>query len=302
MHNFTKILINLMIMLVSAMPAYGKATQPKIVVSTTPVASLVKMLVGPNAEVIALNNTAGCPHHYHGRPSDQQKIQTADMVIYINERFDGYMAKMTEHYHGVKFKISDISTINLTAGGTTNWHFWLDPDKAILFQTALLAQIQQTFPQIAPAIAPRFDLVIAKMQELKKLRQHAMQNITRVILLTDSLEHLFNQTNIEVIKSYKRENSSLKYLSDLTKIIKQHPSTCLVLDQSQDPKLYDRFHRQIAVADGENWLADQVREELFSTKYREIINSLPEIATTPQKHYHSAAPVSYISLVTGYCK
>lgn len=57
----------------------GSDYSPKIVTSTTPIASIVSVLVKDKARVVAINDvSSGCPHHYHMKPSDKDKVVGAD--------------------------------------------------------------------------------------------------------------------------------------------------------------------------------------------------------------------------------
>ena len=90
-----KLLLSLI--LISSFSANAK---PKIVTSITPIASLVSMLTQDEAEVIAINVSSGCPYHYQMKPSDKQKIFDAKILIYIDEGFDSFAAKLAEKFKG----------------------------------------------------------------------------------------------------------------------------------------------------------------------------------------------------------
>jgi zinc transport system substrate-binding protein len=254
--------------------SYGK---PRIVVSTTPVASIVSMLTGHEADVVTIDTAASCPHHYHARPSDKKKIQDADMVIYIDNDFDNYMPKMLENYLGIKFRSGDIAEIKAAGPDEiVNWHFWLDLDKVYIFQIALAKKINTSFPKLAPAISKNLLESQRKIAELAELKKATMNDLQDIILLTDSLEHFFNNEKIKVTKLYQKENTSLKYLNNLTDLINKGVHTCLVIDQSQNSEFYKKFNQTVIVLDGENWSIDDktIKDNLFFIKYLELIHKL----------------------------
>lgn len=255
--------------------AYAK---PRIVASSMPLASIVLMLTGENAEVVTIDTAGSCPHHYHARPSDRLKFQNAAMVIYIDDDFEGYMSKMLQDYSGVKVKISDISEIKMkNSDGEVNWHFWLDLDNVLALQIILAEKIKAIYPELDIVISENLAKYRERIFELTLLKRAELENLNEIILLSDSLEYFFSDIEVKLIKLYKRENSSLKYLGNLEESIKEQSKQCLVIDESQDPKSYQRFNKKIIQLDSENWNAsDKIKKDgsLYFVKYLEMINKL----------------------------
>ncbi|XVN42734.1 MAG: zinc ABC transporter substrate-binding protein [Candidatus Rickettsia vulgarisii] len=99
----------------------------KIVTSITPLAGIVSMLVKDQAEVVAIASNNDCPHHYNLKPSDLQKVQDADIVLYINEEFDGFVSKLMSQNNKNIVRVSDFPRLNLIKDNHyNNWHIWLD--------------------------------------------------------------------------------------------------------------------------------------------------------------------------------
>ena len=163
---------------------------PKIATSITPIASIVSMLTENNAEISAINVSAGCPHHYQMRPSDKEKIASAKMLIYIDDHFDGYAAHLASNFKGKVIKISDFDSINfLDEDGQKNWHFWLDLDNVLALQEELATIIKSEIPELAKIVDDNMNKAKAKIKSLKRLKKHDLASHGEIVVLSDSLAH-----------------------------------------------------------------------------------------------------------------
>jgi ABC-type Zn uptake system ZnuABC Zn-binding protein ZnuA len=262
-------------LIILSFTAYGK---PKIVTSTSTLASIVLMLTGDAVEVVTIDTEGSCPHHYHARPSDRLKFQDAALAVYIDDNFEGYMPGMLKNYSGIKVKVSDISKVKIqNLNGETNWHFWLDLGNVLALQIVLAEKIKDIYPELDDVISENLARSREKLFELSLLKRAELQDLDELVLLSDSMEYFFSDLNVKLIKLYQNENFSLKYLSDLEENIKEQSRQCLVIDESQDPNSYQRFNKKIIQLDSENWATnDEIKNDgsLFFVKYLEIINKL----------------------------
>lgn len=255
--------------------------RPIIVTSTTPVASLIAGIVGNNADVYAINNDGSCPCEFNALPSDKDLVLKADMVIYINDRFDAFMPGLMKSYNGPKFMISDIGSINfMGSDGQINWHFWLDLENVRNLQNTLAEELARSFPEMAEAIEQNLNSYINEINNLQQLRQNKMRDLRELLILTDSLEHFFNSNttgNFSIMRLYQSEKPSLKFYSVLHKSIK--PEQCIVLDEHQNDKIVQKYSNQVIKVQSENWPAEKnhpINSKLFISKYMDIINRITE--------------------------
>ncbi len=251
---------------------------PKISTSITPIASIVSMLTENNAEISAVNVTAGCPHHYQMRPSDKEKIASTKILIYIDESFDGYAAHLASNFKGRVVKISDFESINfLDEEGQKNWHFWLDLDNVLALQEELAAIIKSEIPELAKIVDDNMNKAKAKIKSLKRLKKHDLASHGEIVVLSDSLAHFVKGMDGSVIKLYQKHSSSLKDFDNLEYILNTDQPQCIALDSLQDPKIYEKYKKKIVQLDTENWeipndMSDSC--DLFCTKYLKMINQL----------------------------
>lgn len=247
----------------------GHSHLPKIVTSTTPIASIVAGIIGDAAEVVAVNDgSSGCPHHYHLKPSDKDKTTNAKILIYIDDNFDGFAAKLFQNSTGKIVKISDMKSINfIGADGKRNWHFWLDLNNILALQAEISELLIAEFPDKKDSILENKTKADKKIQKLISLKSEGLQNLSQLALMSDSLEHFATNIDAPTIRLYQKPNASLKGLTQLDQALSVKMQQCIVLDSEQDPKLFAKYNKKIVTLESENWSLHQVHHNHHDHKH-----------------------------------
>jgi zinc transport system substrate-binding protein len=144
---------------------------PNVVVSIPPVHSLVAAVMEGVASPDLLVPAGASPHAFALRPSDMRSLHAADLVVWIGESLERFLAKplamldqTTERI--TVAKVPKIKLLNSRQRG--GWsdsghaetghvhaidpHLWLDPDNA----RVIVTQVAQHLMQIDPANARRY--------------------------------------------------------------------------------------------------------------------------------------------------
>lgn len=252
--------------------------KPKIITGITPVASIVAMLTRGSAEVIAINNSSGCPHDYMLRPGDMEKAKEASLLIYIDENFDGYMQHISSKSNATTVKISDMKSINfLVENGKINRHFWLDLNNILLVHEELAQIIGREIPELKEEVYKNKKIAADKIKNLIDLKQNELVSMQKIIIVSDSLEYFFQNIEGNIIKIYQNNASSLKGYNNIEQIMATEESQCIVMNINQNTDLYKKFHKKILMLDSENWLLDKDindNYDFFIVKYLQMINQL----------------------------
>lgn len=255
-----KIILLALVLCANFMPSfahsdYSHSHLPKIVTSTTPIASIIAGIIGDAAEVVAVNDgSSGCPHHYHLKPSDKDKTTNAKILIYIDDNFDGFAAKLFQNSTGKIVKISDMKSINfIGADGKRNWHFWLDLNNILALQAEISDILIAEFPDKEDIILANKEKADKKIKELAELKSEGLQNLSQLALMSDSLEHFATNIDARIVRLYQKPNASLKDLAQLDKALSVKMQQCIVLDSEQDPKLFAKYNKKIVTLESENW-------------------------------------------------
>ena len=279
-NNFKKLIL----VLIFAFLSNTASAKPNILVSITPIGSLTAILVQDKANVIVINDSAGCPHEHSIKPSDKLLIEKADMVIYVDENFDNLTSSIMKNYQGKKVRISDFTSINFKGTDEiTNWHFWLDLENVKALEQNLAAIIVQHFPEIKEDVEQNLSEALSGIQKLEKLKQSKLTNLAPMVLLSDSLEHFFKSLKVDYTKHFHTHNNSLKNIKKLNSIFESNSAKCLVLDAEQNSESYEKYGKLIIQLDSENWsIPDEASSDvtnaglraLFVNKYMEMIDKL----------------------------
>ncbi|WP_342272104.1 metal ABC transporter substrate-binding protein [Candidatus Tisiphia endosymbiont of Parasteatoda lunata] len=263
------------IMILLSQVSFANVGRIKIVTSITPLASIIAMLVKEQAEIVAIANNNDCPHHYNLRPSDLKKVKDADIVFYIDEQFDGFAGKLMNGHSKNVIKISNFNRLKIISNDSySNWHIWLDLDNVKILLEQLSQILVGRFPEISSAVYQNFEEAKKQIDDLAKIKHQRLASLTDVILLSDSLEYFFDNSQKRVAKLYSSDQKSLKYISNLEHLLSMSHSKCLLLSLDQDVALYKNFKVEVVAIESENWQVTNINSDLFYNQYLKIINQM----------------------------
>lgn len=269
-----KIKIFIIFILFTNFTALAKA---KIVTSITPLASIVAMLVKDDADVSSIVTSNICPHHYHLKISDLDKIKKADIVIYIDDQFDNFVPKLVNTNNSNIIKISRFKSLQIIDNnGHPNWHFWLDLSNVQILLEELSLKLAGYFPEKRAKIYHNLSKAKERIGDLAAMKIKILANLPRLILLSDSLEYFFIDNKSELYKLYQPNHKSLKYLAKLQQLIKEPNNKCLILSKDQDGKFYQKFNCPIIQLDSENWQTS--KEKMVDLFYHQYLKMIKQVA------------------------
>ncbi|WP_410526180.1 metal ABC transporter solute-binding protein, Zn/Mn family [Rickettsia endosymbiont of Urophora cardui] len=260
--------ITLLYLLFFSFTSYAK---PKIVTSITPIASIAAMLVKDKADIESLAVSNGCPHHYNLKPSDLAKVKNANIAIYIDEEFDGFADELINNHANTIIKISDTEDLKIIKD---NWHIWLDLDNTRIILQKFAKIFSEKFPDLQQDINNNLELAMKELQDLQETKNNEFANIKDVILLSDSSEYFFIDTNIRTTKLYSDSQKSLRYFSKLDSLTKESNNKCLVLSTEQNPNLYNKLNVKTVILNSENWDIKNIDSESYRNQYLQMINQV----------------------------
>ncbi len=150
------------------------ADPPRVVASIKPVHSLVAAVMDGVGIPALLIHGGGSPHASALRPSEAQMLQEADVVFWIGEALEGFLAKplqtLPHNAHVVALQQADgLTLLSSREGGAweaeahdhryrpepaqpheafnNDMHIWLDPVNAQAMATAIADTLRQVDPQ-----------------------------------------------------------------------------------------------------------------------------------------------------------
>ncbi|KJV56750.1 periplasmic solute binding family protein [Orientia chuto str. Dubai] len=232
-----------------------------IVTSSTPIAAIVKAIVQDLAEVESLEfGQNSCSHGYQFKPSDIYKIQSADLIIYIDDRFEHYMTKLSTFCQSQVIKLSGIEGISLINNGIrNNWHIWYDIDNIKLISLELYKILTNKLDHyLKQDLFKSYQEFIVQLNVIQEKKNDLFKNFFRDIIVLDSaIEYFFNCNKAKVIKVPINCHRGI-ILSTIQKIrsLSKKKSLCVILGQQENIKnLNALFNDKIKVIrlDREAW-------------------------------------------------
>lgn len=255
----------------------------QIVTSNVPIAAIVKAIVKDLAKVESLEfGQTGCSHGYQLRPGDIYKIQSADLIIYIDDRFEHYMTKLSSFFQSQVIRLSEIKGISLICNGAShNWHIWYDINNVKLISLELYKLFEKQFDSYArQMLFENYQKFIVQLNIIHEKQIDLFKSLaTDVIVLDSAIEYFFNCNKAKVIKVPTNCHGAVT-LSAMQQIktLSKERSLCLILGQRHEiTHLNALFHDKIKVVrlNSEMWPTKEgIDDELILSKLYDIIAKL----------------------------
>src|SRR5439155_16324741 len=114
----------------SACSGSGVRTGKTVVAAFYPLAWAAQEIGGPGLHVVNLTPAGAEPHDIELTPRDVQKVQSADLVLYLGKGFQPALEKAVASRHGPSLDLlAGQALASAPTGGETalDPHVWLDP-------------------------------------------------------------------------------------------------------------------------------------------------------------------------------
>ena len=163
----------------------ASAQVPRIVATTSDLASLARSVAGETAQVDVMIPPGADPEAFEPRPSDLGKLKGASVVVRVGLGYDHWLDKLLS-MHGdagvnrggpgyvdasvgiplleVRGRSLDPTRADGHAHGLANPHYWLDPQNAEVITGAIAEAIAAVAPQLADHAASRRADFLARLQ------------------------------------------------------------------------------------------------------------------------------------------
>lgn len=243
-----------------ACSASAAETHPTIMVSIKPFYNLcarVMQSVG-KPELLLQNNAS--PHDYQLKPSDIQKIQLADLIIWGGPDLEGFLQKpIANARNSQDLNLSKISNLKLLPMRTsTDWHahdndghhhhgnydshFWLDPDNAIIIAKAIARRLGELDPAHADTYiknAKDFAHEIKKQNPIWQQQLAAVKN-TPFIVFHDAYQYLdlyFGLNGVGSISLNPEIPPSAQRIAQIQNLLNQKHVSCIFSEPQFNNKI-----------------------------------------------------------------
>lgn len=179
---------------------------PKVVASIAPVHSLVAAVMGSLGTPHLLLSANQSPHHYSLKPSDMRKLADAEVVFWVGESLEGFLAKPLASVADRAVQVElisvpgvyrveagsrpqDLESIN--AESLKRWsrpkigaafgvdpHLWLDPDNAVVWVRAIAVRLAYIDPSHGTQYRDNAERYVNRIEALSVQIENQMRPLT----------------------------------------------------------------------------------------------------------------------------
>lgn len=251
--------------IVFASPGSVEAKPLQVLASVHPFA-LVAASIVDEKQLKTLLPVGTTPHDFSMRPSDIQRLQQADVVLWAGEEFEPYLQRFVARWPEKVWL--DVSTLQ-SPGGLQDPHWWLSPPLMIMMQQRLakiLGIEQNTF-------AHDIDQQVKRIQErLQPLKQRGFFVFHRAY---DHWVEYFGLKQMGAFSFSPEHKPGVRTLHTMREQLLGGDVQCVFSEPQYDPALLQQLTRGLSVSHG---VIDPLGSHISVTKsgYAEFINDLAQ--------------------------
>jgi zinc transport system substrate-binding protein len=211
---------------IAGSPIAGAAADaPRVVVSIKPVHSLVAGVMDGVGNPELLIHGSGSPHTYSLRPSEAQALQEADVVFWIGEELEGFLARPLQNLPRAAAVVAlhEADGVRLLAGREggaweahahhdsghehahegADMHVWLDPVNAQAMVAAIARELSAIDPQNEETYASNAAVLHQRLEELDTTLQDQLEPVQNdpYIVFHDAYQYFEDRYDLNTVGS-----------------------------------------------------------------------------------------------------
>ena len=202
--------------------------RPRILVTTTVVADLVRQVAGDRVEVDCLMPPGIDPHSYKATPRDAERLLEADLVVasglHLEGRLAALLARLADRV--AVLSVADRLPANRileAAGGIPDPHVWFDAGLWSLLPAEVARALAAIDPAGAETYAARAETYAARLREADAEARERLATIPpdRRVLVTahDAFRYFGRAYGIEVVGVQGTSTASEAGLGDINRLV-----------------------------------------------------------------------------------
>jgi zinc transport system substrate-binding protein len=241
------------------------AKELNILVSITPIYSLVKNVTGNLQNVQLLIDKNMCPHHYQLRPSDVRKINNADMIITIGDGYETFLFNYLNKVNVVARIIRLTNTPGLKLlpikkkSLTTTQHrypdlmhfdlnFWSSTKNAEVIVKWIASELSTLDPKHAQIYSHNAQATLAKLSKLNLKMKKILAPVTHknFIVLEDEYQYLekeYDLSNVGTVVADHNLGYSAQKLRQIKNTVAEKNAKCILIEPHTPKTLVKKISR-----------------------------------------------------------
>jgi len=243
---FTRISTSCLLAGAMIMCPLSSVAQPSVVASIKPLQMIAAAVMDGVAQPAVLIPSNQSPHHYVLRPSDVALVSSADVLLWVGEPMETYLASLFSDVEDatVVLEAASLPGIWLQAPGGEplqeeesryDTHLWLNSANAVLIAEQLAGELVRR----DPANTAAYQSNLAAFQSLLAVTQTqitaqlASKKTMEFAVFHDGIryfEHQFGLQNQFVVAPDHESQPGIRHLMEIQALVEQNSPACLLED------------------------------------------------------------------------
>lgn len=228
--------------------AASLAAAPRVVTSIAPVHELTAAIMRGAGEPELLIERGASPHHFSFRPSHLRRLERADLVIWIDRRFESGFARLP----GIlPARVARLELLPLLGARGDDGHIWYSARRLLV----AVGLIRDELIRLDPPHADLYRDNAAELgSEIERWRERLARELgeRRVAVLTDHafLDYLgaeFGALAIASIHDRHDNHGGIRHLHEIEAWLREQRPRCLLSQESMPAALADRLAREFGL-------------------------------------------------------
>ena len=238
--------------------AQGSPTGPAVVATIKPLQFIAEAILDGEGSVSALIEGSDSPHHFNLSPNDRLRIEQADVLLWIDPKFEVYLAALfadiAASESSLMVTVSAISglTLHRYPDGELDPHLWLSQGNALLIAQALTEQLASIYPDKAPHFRAGLDQFRSGIDKQAQAlqRRFSNQHVADYLVYHDAyryFEHDYGLTHSASLVADPDIQPGMREVLELRETISASSPACILLEPDASPALVNTMVQNDAV-------------------------------------------------------
>ena len=258
----------------------ARAVAPSVVVSVKPLHAIVAAVMTGVALPRLLVKGGASPHDYAMRPSDAAALHDAELIVWVGETFELFLAKPLEALAGD----AEVVSLMKLAGAGEDPHIWLDPDNARKIAQRVAAALSTLDPDNRDRYQSNTAAFSARLDVLDAALRATLATVVDQPYLVyhdayGAFERRYGLARVAAITVNPQRKPGAKSIAALKELIRETGARCLFGEPQFTPALLGALIEDSTARIGElDPLGATLRPgpEAYFTLMRNLADSLRE--------------------------
>ena len=239
------------LLLLLALHAASLGAAPRVIVSIAPLQEIAAAIMHGVGEPVALIEAGASPHHFALKPSQLRRLESADLVIWIDRHFESGFAGLPAILPPRVQRLELLPALG--ADADDDGHFWFSPRRlraAVGLIRDALARVDPGRTGIYATNAARLDADIGRWRDglAQALREHPLAVLTDHAFLS-ALASELDGLDAEAVHDRHDSPGGIRRLRELEDWLRRSGARCLLTQHSGAGSLARQFAREFGLAD-----------------------------------------------------